>query len=244
MKSFLNNKICLTLIISQFLSSCTLYMWTPKSSSDKVEEFFIDQENSRVVLIGSQKSQKIDGYYNYSVEEPTKNIVKIFELGQKSGYTSFKTSPEILEIKGSKLHGESITLRVGTNNLSKSEINFLKSKLNENYPGDIKSYPNSVEGNFNITNDMILQYPAAQEQVRNLCSNKDGELDHLNSCIKITKLSIPWENKAKERFTATQKAVRVIATPVTLALDATFLGLFFLWLSSSDDEKHHHHHHK
>ena len=240
MKIFLKNKICLILIISQFLSSCTILMWTPKSTNDKVEKFFIDKENNRVVLIGGQKSDDINGYYNYSIGEQTKDLVQIFELGQKSGYTSFTTSPENIEIKGSKLQAESINIKVGTKGLSKSEINFLKSKLDKSS----KNSPSNIEGKLNIANNTITLYPASEESVKNLCSNKDGTPDQVDGCIKTTKLSTPWKNKSKERFTTKQKTLRALATPVTVALDVTFFAFILLWIISADHDDDHHHHHR
>ena len=225
--------IFLIIITSQFLISCavTRGMWSDsRAGGDTISSFFVDHERNRVVLIGDERDK--NGTDHYSIYEPTGKLVKIFELAQKAADKNDKTTINLMKVEsyGSSVKGDTY-FAFNTSKLSSEEREFLdKSKVTKNN----KKISGFFSINFPLTNSnpyfLITQttrYPSSQEQVKNFCKPNTKPSEN-QDCIEITKFAEPWQGTIWNRFTPSDKAIRVVATPFTLAIDILLTPLYLI----------------
>jgi len=242
--------IFLIFIASQLLISCALTrgMWSDsRVGGGKIEGFFIDRERGRVVLVGAKNPETNLGM-NYSITEPTGKILKIFELGQKAVGVSASFNGHQIESKGKEIFGNAIGILINKKNLSKDQIQelydldlydlknlyskeLLNSQFLEKSRKDLMLYSNENYGHIMIgqfqLKPLATRYPSSQEQVKNFCKPSTNP-NQTQDCVQITKFTQPWQGVIWNRFTPSDKAIRVAATPFTVALDILLTPLYII----------------
>ncbi len=233
MKNMIKKKFCFLLLISLTANSCAVSqsLWIARAGGDRIDSFFIDHEKNRVVLIGDQHPVTKAGEH-YSLSDPSGKLAKVFELGIKSGKPVFNL--EGMETRGSDVFGW-MWIGFKMNNLSSDEIILLNSfnahpKKDENLFGYGLQITNS---NPNYLIIKTTRYPSSQEPIKNFCSETNND----PSCTKITKFSKPWQGVIWNRYTNSEKALRIAATPFTVAADILLTPLYlvgFIGMGISD----------
>jgi hypothetical protein len=201
------------------LNSCgaavTERLWERSSSTDRVENFFVDYGKKRVVLIGVGKFDDTNDHYHYSITDKSGNLFKVFEIGLKSEsgiLASFYGSTT----RGSKV--DKVWIAFGMKNLPKEDKKFL-DELNESEGekiGDFGFYlPKNSIGE-------IVRYPSSKEKFKNICSetNKDP------NCSPIIKLGRAWQGRIRNGETIQSFFGKLVITPFTIAADILLSPLY------------------
>lgn len=241
------NKIFLLLMLIIITNSCAVNqrLWDNKTGYEKIESFFIDNNNKRVVLIGEGGYATKLGTRNYSITSLDDEIFKIFEMGIKSGSEiSFNIDVFSTWARGEKFYGKS-TIFFKRNKLSDEEWKYL-NKFNTNLK--------KKEGNFSYrfwlnektkyTQTNTIRYPSSQEKAI-LCEDDIKETGDIindnikitknqenqtknpeNNCINVIKFKNPWQGTVSEYDTWPQTFKKLALTPFALAGDLLMMPIY------------------
>ena len=191
-------KVLIFCLINILLTSCAITqneLWGSRSYKENFRYFFIDKENKKVVLLGDndQAFKQKESYY-YSINNKD-DIIKVFELGAKSGYISVQSTYQ--EARGSEVIARKLIVRLNKKNLSNAEVNSLKNSgfmdsMNNNY----------IWYSYNIE---IIRYRASDDK------NKNKILFPLNSDN--------FNQIVEEKNTPLQIMGKVLLTPFAVVAD-------------------------
>lgn len=206
------------------INSCaiTQSLWVSRPVGLTAEGFFIDKSNNKIILVSRIDQTKPNTHY--AIENKNGNLVKIFEIAQKSG-TVIHLLMTDLEARGPKVFG-SIFVTFKMKNLSKEDINFLNEfnlhpKKTEGYFSDHRLI-NNADPKYWLMN--TVRYHSSEETFTNFCSNTNKS----SNCIVITKFSEPYSGVMWEKYTTSEKIVRGAATPFTIVADIILAPLYLI----------------
>lgn len=246
MKKFINKNVCLLLIVSQILTSCgfTKIMWGAREKWDKIDGFFIDEEEKRVVLTGVVEYKGIKDHWHYSLTDPDGALLKTFALAGQNDEIVVRFSD--LVTKGSEVFSESLIVYFNKKKLSEANLKKLYESgfKDNNYvysERKYQSYDQSEKDYFkymNANNGLMIskafhfkplatRYPSLKEPLKNLCS----QTNQTSNCTPIIKFIQPWEGSTNNLYTTPEKIGLAAATPFTIAADIITIPLIAaFWL--------------
>lgn len=176
-------------------------VWNTKYYNESFKNYFIDEENNRIVLIGENKmAYDVKENYHYYVKDNDRNIKKVFEIGARSKDLSISLGHT--QARGSRII-TSLGLGFDKKNLLNNEIIFLHK--NQFIDGKIGSKIGHI-----YRDSEMVRYPASKEPVRN---------------YKLISLNFKEEVRFWEENTPLQTTGKVLLTPFTLAIDALLLPI-------------------
>ncbi len=157
-------------------------MWGGSGTAkyEKIDSFFIDKDQKRIVLIGVGNFKEIEDHRHYSILDSSGRLIKIFELAEKSGDANFAMySPET---RGSEVTG-GFWIGFKKQNLSLEDLKFAKEEeLTEGKNKEFLGRPCRFDNDDKKRKDsykwplaQTTRYPSSQEQVKNLCSYEKPE---------------------------------------------------------------------
>lgn len=213
MKNF--KKILVVCVV--FLNGCAVSqkMWNAGSYQESFKNYFIDEENNRVVLIGENNgAYKGKENYYYAIKDDNENITKIFEIGRAKG---IEMSFGYTQARGLEVFPWSMWIGFNKELLSKDDIIFLQenkfktgSKIGYSYDLiTLTRYPSSKEFSKNYKTSSILSFEGVQ---------------------------------IFEKNTPLQTTGKALATPFTLAADILLLTItipYFIYHQVKESQTQH-----
>ena len=189
-----------------FLTSCGMtqdVVWGNKYYDESFKDFFIDQKNNKIVLVGENNSAyNGNKNYNYTIDR-NDDLRKIFELGIKS---NIDIDFGYVEVRGSRVVFRSMLIRLNKNNLSKEELNFLyKNHFEDAKVGNIVWFKSG-----SIT------------AIRQIVSREISEN------YKLISFKSKNNKKMWEENTPPQIAGKILLTPFAVALDILLAPIYFI----------------
>jgi hypothetical protein len=140
-----------------------------------------------------------------------------------------------VKARGSKIYG-SIFISFKLQNLSKDDLEFLEFK-NINPRKSENAFTTSFlltnsDSNYTIT--QTIRYYSDSEPFKNICSatNKD------KNCSPVIVLKEPWQGVVDNKYTATEKSWRVVATPFAVVADIILIPYYAYQLTKESQTPH------
>lgn len=234
MKNLFKIKICYLFLICSTLSSCavTQSMWVARQEGLRVEGFFIDHERKRVILVNWLNQE--ESHTNYSLSEPASKLFAVFRTAEKTKADDVSIYFNLLKAKGSRVFTGSgwVSFELKSTEISKEDEELLREQnlvaMGRNKKQEYVHYDFDFEHY-----DSMTHYPSSQEPIKNFCSETNRD----PSCTKITKFSKPWQGVIWNRYTNSEKALRIAATPFTVVADILLTPLYlvgFIGMGISD----------